>query len=53
MKSVFITITILNDYKNIDMVFANREDAENRKKELSEDYRFCLHEIYVCEYNVN
>lgn len=53
MDSVFVTITILNGYKNIDGVFAKREDAENRKEEMESSHHFKRHEIYVCEYIVD
>ena len=53
METVFIVISVLNGYKNIEMVFGNKEVAEGYVKLQKEDPRFSRHEFYVCEYNVN
>lgn len=50
MNVAFIVISILNGYKNIEMVFSNKESAEKFKEEMKAQRVYSRHEFYVLEY---
>ena len=52
MKSVFIVVSILNGYKNIESVFENRQDAIDCMDLMTDDWHYEFHELAVCEYEL-
>lgn len=52
MNTVFIIISILNGYKNVEGVFAEKQDAEKFADDMRNNPKYCEHEIYNCEYKV-
>lgn len=53
MNSVYIVISILNGYKNVEAVFKNEADAIAYKAGMEYDtFHYGKHEVYVCKYNV-
>lgn len=52
MNSVYIVVSVYNGYKNIEEVFASREDALAFMEKTANDWHYEKHELYVCKYNV-
>lgn len=50
MKDVYVVVSILNGYKNIEGVFERNEDAENFVTQMKGKWGYEKHEFYVCKY---
>lgn len=52
MSSVHIVMSVYNGYKNVEEVFATKEDAMAFMEKMASDWHYENHTLYVCEYNV-
>lgn len=52
-NSVFVLVSVLNGYKNIEGVYSNKALAETAHDELKGNYKFDRHELYICEYKLD
>lgn len=50
METVYAVISELNGYKRLENIYRNRQDAEEFKSAMKSDYRYDMHDIYICEY---
>lgn len=52
MSKVFIVMSELNGYKNVEAVYADKDNAYAHRNELANDWHYDRHELYVVEYHV-
>jgi hypothetical protein len=53
MWSVFVIVSVLNGYKNIENIYHRRANAEVQLEEMRKDSRYDRHELYICEYRLD
>lgn len=53
MWSVFVIVSILNGYKNIENMYYRKRNAEVELEEMRKNPKFDRHELYICEYKLN
>ena len=51
-NTVYAVISVLNGYKNVEDIYAGKDDAYRRMRELSESSKYESHEIWVCSYEL-
>lgn len=52
MSRVYIVMSELNGYKNVESVYANEDNAWAYRNELANDWHYDRHDLYVVEYYV-
>lgn len=50
--NVYLVISILNGYKQVEGVYWSREDANEAAERLLGDWHYKYHNAYVCEYEL-
>lgn len=52
MSKVFIVMSELNGYKNVEAVYADEDNAFAYRDELENDWHYNRHDLYVVDYYV-